>query len=228
MSPKRFAPPELVIFDCDGVLVDSEPISNRVLAQELSAIGLATTVESSMRDYMGRSWPACVEIFEARLGRALPPGFTEAFFERLEAALRAELRPVPGIHEALARIPTPICVASSGRRDKMQVTLGLTGLLPRFEGRIFSAADVARAKPWPDLFLHAAASLRAPAEACAVVEDSPRGVAAGIAAGMRVLGFAARTDPRELEAAGAEVFCDMLELPARLGLPSLSLPSDVV
>lgn len=228
MSPRLSARPELVIFDCDGVLVDSEPISNRVLAQELSAIGLATTVESSMRDYMGRSWPACVEIFEARLGRALPPGFTEAFFERLEAALRAELRPVPGIHEALARIPTPICVASSGRRDKMQVTLGLTGLLPRFEGRIFSAADVARAKPWPDLFLHAAASLRAAPEVCAVVEDSPRGVEAGIAAGMRVLGFAARTDPRELEAAGAEVFFDMLELPARLGLPSLSLPSDGV
>ena len=141
MSPKRSARPELVIFDCDGVLVDSEPISNRVLAVALSEIGLATTVESSMRDYMGRSWPACVGILGARLGRALPPGFTEAFFERLEAALRAELRPVPGIHEALARISTPICVASSGRRDKMQVTLGLTGLLPRFEGRMFSAAD---------------------------------------------------------------------------------------
>ncbi len=92
MSPRRAARPELVIFDCDGVLVDSEPISNRVLAQELSAIGLATTVESSMRDYMGRSWPACVEIFEARLGRALPPGFTEAFFERLVEARIAEVR----------------------------------------------------------------------------------------------------------------------------------------
>ncbi len=216
---KRAAPLELVIFDCDGVLVDSEPISNRVLAAELSRIGLATTAESSMRDYMGRSWSACVEIFESRLGRPLPADFTTGFFDRLEAALRAEVQPVAGIHAALARISTPTCVASSGRRDKMAVTLGVTGLLPHFEGRIFSAADVARAKPWPDLFLHAAATLRKAPAACVVVEDSPRGVEAGVAAGMRVLGYAGRNDARELEAAGAEVFTDMAELPDRLGEP---------
>lgn len=215
---KRQAGLDLVIFDCDGVLVDSEPISNRVLAQALSEIGLATSVESSMRDYMGRSWTACVEIFEARLGRPLPPGFDDLFWARNEAALRAELRPVPGIHEVLGRITTPICVASSGRPEKMRVTLGVTGLLPRFEGRIFSALDVARAKPWPDLFLHAAARMGAAPATCVVVEDSPRGVEAGVAAGMRVLGYAGRTDAVALESAGAEVFSDMLELPARLGL----------
>lgn len=207
---------ELVIFDCDGVLVDSEPIANRVLAEELTGIGLATTVESSMRDYMGRSWAASVEIFEQKLGRPLPSEFAARFWERLDAALRAEVRPVPGIHEALARISTPTCVASSGRREKMQITLAVTGLLERFEGRIFSAADVPRAKPWPDLFLHAASRLGAAPEACVVVEDSPRGVEAGVAAGMRVLGFAGRTDPDALEAAGAEVFRDMRELPLRL------------
>jgi HAD superfamily hydrolase (TIGR01509 family) len=215
---KRTAALELVIFDCDGVLVDSEPITNRVLAEALCEIGLATTVESSMRDYMGRSWPACVEIFEDRLGRPLPPQFAERFWTRAEAALRAELQPVPGIREVLARIPTPTCVASSGRPEKMRITLGMTGLLPRFEGRIFSALDVARAKPWPDLFLHAAARMGAAPATCVVVEDSPRGVEAGVAAGMRVLGFARRTDAASLEAAGAEVFCDMLELPERLGL----------
>lgn len=215
---KRRAALELVIFDCDGVLVDSEPIANRVLAEALSEIGLATTIESSMQDYMGRSWTACVEIFEDRLGRPLPPEFENRFWTRAEAALRAELQPVPGIHEVLARIPTPICVASSGRPEKMRVTLGVTGLLPRFEGRIFSALDVARAKPWPDLFLHAAARMGAAPATCVVVEDSPRGVEAGVAAGMRVLGFAGRTDATALEAAGAEVFSDMLELPERLGL----------
>lgn len=215
---KRPASLELVIFDCDGVLVDSEPISNRVLAQALSEIGLATSVESSMRDYMGRSWTACVEIFEQRLGRPLPLEFERLFWTRNEAALRAELRAVPGIQEVLGRITTPICVASSGRPEKMRVTLGVTGLLPRFEGRIFSALDVARAKPWPDLFLHAAARMGATPATCVVVEDSPRGVEAGVAAGMRVLGYAGRNDAVALESAGAEVFSDMLELPARLGL----------
>lgn len=205
-----------MIFDCDGVLVDSEPIANRVLALSLSEIGLATSVESSMRDYMGRSWSACVEIFAARLGRALPPRFEADFWARLDRALHAELRPVPGIHEALARIPTPTCVASSGRIDKLRITLGLTGLWDRFEGRIFCAADVPRAKPFPDLFLHAAQRMGAAPAGCVVIEDSPRGVEAGVAAGMRVLGFAARSDAATLAAAGAEVFRDMRELPKLL------------
>jgi HAD superfamily hydrolase (TIGR01509 family) len=130
--------------------------------------------------------------------------------------LRAELKPVPGIHDALARIATPSCIASSGRPEKMRVTLGLTGLWERFEGRIFSAVEVARAKPFPDLFLHAAARMGATTRACVVVEDSPRGVEAGVAAGMRVLGYAGRTDARALASAGAEVFTDMRELPERL------------
>jgi HAD superfamily hydrolase (TIGR01509 family) len=206
----------LVIFDCDGVLVDSEPISNRVLAQSLTEIGLPTTQAESMRDYMGRSWDGCVEILEARYGRPLPVGFEASYRERCEVAFRAELRPVTGIEDALARISTPSCIASSGPPEKMRVTLGLTGLLARFEGRIFSAREVARAKPWPDLFLHAAARMGAEPRACVVIEDSPRGVEAGVAAGMRVLGYAGRTDARELEAAGAEIFDDMRALPGLL------------
>src|SRR5512139_1203442 len=205
---------ELVIFDCDGVLVDSEPIANRELAAALSEAGLPTTPEESMRRYMGMSWPAAHALFEQQLGRALPAEFEREFWARLDAALRTELVAVPGIHAALDAIPTPTCVASSGRIDKMRVTLGLTGLYERFEGRIFSAADVPRAKPFPDLFLHAAAQMRAAPARCAVVEDSPRGVQAGVAAGMRVFGYAARTDARELAAAGAHVFTDMAELPA--------------
>ncbi len=204
---------ELVIFDCDGVLVDSEPIWNRTLAEALTEIGLPTTEESAMRDYMGLSWAAAFERFAAQLGRPLPPDFEPRFWARAEAAQRAELQPVPGVHVALARMTTPTCVASSGRIDKMRITLGLTGLWEHFEGRIFCAADVPRAKPFPDLFLHAAARMGAAPSACAVVEDSPRGVEAGVAAGMRVLGYAARTDAAELARAGAEVFADMRLLP---------------
>ncbi len=209
----RGVPIELVIFDCDGVLVDSEPIWNRVLAEALSEIGLPTTEQSAMRDYMGLSWPTAFERFAARRGRPLPLEFELRFWARAEAAQRAELRPVAGVHEALARIATPTCVASSGRLDKMRITLGLTGLWERFEGRIFCAADVPRAKPFPDLFLHAAARMGAAPEGCVVIEDSPRGVEAGVAAGMRVLGYAARSDAGELARAGAEVFADMRILP---------------
>jgi HAD superfamily hydrolase (TIGR01509 family) len=208
---------ELVIFDCDGVLVDSEGISNRILAECLSAIGVPTTPESSMRDYMGRSWRECVPLFEARLGAALPHDFETGYRARLSVAFREELREVPGIRDALARIPTRTCVASSGGHDKMQLTLGQTGLYDRFAGRIFSAVEVARAKPFPDLFLYAAQSLGVEPGRCAVVEDSPRGVEAGVAAGMAVFGYAARTASESLAALGARVFRDMRALPALLG-----------
>lgn len=211
--------PDLVIFDCDGVLVDSEPISNRELAAALSEIGLPTTTEQAMRRYMGLSWPAAFARFEQALGRPLPESFERDFWRRLDAALRAELEPVPGIHAALDAISTPTCVASSGRIDKMRVTLGLTGLYERFEGRIFSASDVARGKPFPDLFLHAAERMGTAPARCVVIEDSPRGVQAGVAAGMRVLGYAARSDARELAAAGARTFGDMAELPDLLRRP---------
>ena len=204
----------LVIFDCDGVLVDSEPISNRILAQRLTAIGLPTTTAESIRDYMGRSWASCQALIEERLGRPLPDGFADGYHEELFAALRSELQPVTGVVAALDAISSPTCVASSGAHEKIRTSLGATGLLERFEGRIFSATDVEHGKPAPDLFLHAAAAMGfAPAD-CVVVEDAPAGVAAGRAAGMRVLGYAALTPPAALD--GARVFGSMAELPALL------------
>jgi HAD superfamily hydrolase (TIGR01509 family) len=202
----------LVIFDCDGVLVDSEPISNRILAEHLTAIGLPTTTEESIRDYMGRSWAACAALIEERLGRPLPDGFADAYHGELYAALRRELRPVAGIEAALDAIDAPTCVASSGAHEKIRTSLGATGLLERFEGRIFSATDVEHGKPAPDLFLHAAAALGHEPADCVVVEDAPAGVAAGRAAGMIVLGYAALTPPAGLD--GATVFGSMAELPA--------------
>jgi HAD superfamily hydrolase (TIGR01509 family) len=204
---------DLVIFDCDGVLVDSEPIANRVLAESLSELGRPTTAEEAWREYGGQTWDACFLQMARALGRALPPDFPRQFAARLDAALAAELAPIDGIHDALARIATPSCVASNGRHATMRITLAKTGLLDRFAGRIFSADDVARPKPFPDLYLHAADRMgHAPAR-CVVVEDSPRGAAAGAAAGMTVLGFAPHGETDRLAASCAHVFADMRALP---------------
>ncbi|HWK90262.1 MAG TPA: HAD family hydrolase, partial [Longimicrobium sp.] len=169
--------------------------------------------------FVGRSMGACVAIVEERIGRPVPAGFTDDFHARTFAAFRAELRAVAGVEQALDAIALPTCVASSGEPAKIRFTLGLTGLLPRFDGRIFSAAEVQRGKPAPDLFLHAASRMGAVPERCAVVEDSLLGVQAGAAAGMTVFGYAERTDAAALAAAGAtHVFTSMHELPGLLGV----------
>ena len=209
-----------MIFDCDGVLIDSEPIANRLLAECLSDAGLPMTTEQCYARYHGMSYPACFAAVERELGRPLPAGFVEDHWVRLEAALAAELEPVPFVRDALARIATPSCVASNGRLATIHKTLAKTGLFARFAGRIFSADDVARPKPAPDLFLHAAASLGADPRRCAVVEDSPHGVAAGVAAGMSVFGYAAQSGAERLAAAGARTFSDMRALPELLEPPS--------
>lgn len=211
----------LVIFDCDGVLVDSEPIANRILAEALSAEGLAMGTEEAAEAFVGLSMASVLAEAEARLRRALRPGFLAAVQARTFAAFARELKPVPGIEAALAAIEDPICVASSGEPAKIRLSLELTGLLRRFEGRIFSASEVARGKPHPDLFLHAARSLGVAPQSCTVVEDSLPGIAAARAAGMRVLGFAPMGGgmPRHeerLARAGAETFSDMAALPVLL------------
>jgi HAD superfamily hydrolase (TIGR01509 family) len=203
---------ELVIFDCDGVLVDSEPLSNRILAERLTAIGLPTTVEDAIRDYMGRSWKSDVELIESRLGRPLPEGFSDAYHAEVIAAFERELEPVAGIVAALDAIELPWCVASSSAHPRIRASLTATGLLDRFEGRIFSATDVEHGKPAPDLFLLAARTMGVAPERCVVVEDAPAGVQAARAAGMAVLGYAGLTDAALLE--GARVFTSMDELPA--------------
>jgi HAD superfamily hydrolase (TIGR01509 family) len=202
-----------VIFDCDGVLVNSEPISNRVLAECLTAEGLPTTTEQSIERYMGRSFKTCLELAGKQLGRPLPADFGTRFHDRLYEAFEADLEPVAGIEDALDRIELPMCVASSGTHERIRKVLGLTGLLERFDDRIYSASDVRHGKPAPDLFLHAARSSGFDVARCAVVEDSPAGVLAGRAAKMTVLGYADLTPEAELRAAGARVFRDMSELP---------------
>jgi HAD superfamily hydrolase (TIGR01509 family) len=205
-----------IIFDCDGVLVDTEHISNRVLAGLLTDAGLPTTFEDCMRDYRGRAMASVLAFAAHRLGKPLPDGLSDRYYAEVEAIFARELQPVPGIVGALDRIALPSCVASSGPHHKMAVTLRRTGLWERFEGRIFSASEVEQGKPAPDLFLHAARRMGFDPAATAVVEDSVPGIEAARAAGMRALAFARHTDPELLAAAGGEPFADMAELPGLL------------
>ena len=211
-------PPELVIFDCDGVLVDSEPLANAVLAAAVVELGLDLDLAEVQRRFIGRSMGFVVESLEQERGQALPEGWLDALQQRTFRAFERELRPVRGVTEALERIPLRRCVASSGAHEKMRLTLGLTGLLETFRGSIFSATEVARGKPHPDLFLHAAERMGTPPERCTVVEDSLPGVQGARAAGMRVLGYVERSDAVALRRAGAQTFDTMADLPALLGL----------
>jgi HAD superfamily hydrolase (TIGR01509 family) len=207
----------LVIFDNDGVLVDTERISNGVLAEMLTAIGLPCTEAECMRDYMGRSWDGTKAIIERRLGRELDDSFREERRVRMRERAEAELSAIPSIDEAIAQLNgEPRCVASSSSHLWIHFALSLTGLIGHFpEGTRFSAEDVGRGKPHPDLFLHAAATMGFDPRECVVVEDSPVGVEAARAAGMRVIGYAGHTAREELHAADA-VIVDMADLPAVL------------
>lgn len=211
-----------VIFDCDGVLVDSEPTANRILCEELNAAGYVTTPEESERDFMGRSWGHMVEVVTERLGGPPPTSLRARYRERLFAAYAArEVPAVPGIAHALDQLAArelPACVASSGDHRRIRLGLATAGLEDRFDdAAIFSADDVGRGKPWPDLFLHAAERMGFDPAATVVVEDSPAGVEAGRAAGMAVLGYTGRTPAETLRAAGATTFSAMAELPGLLG-----------
>ncbi|MGW1764528.1 HAD family hydrolase [Streptomyces sp. NPDC002073] len=210
-------PIELVIFDCDGVLVDSERIAVRVEAAVGAEMGWPLTEAEVMDRFVGRSSASIGELIAARLGADRAAAWQERSAQLHREAVDAELTPVDGIREALDAIALPTCVASSGSHDKMRHTLGHTGLYQHFEGRIFSASEVAHGKPAPDLFLHAAARMGVEPSACIVIEDSKYGVQAARAAGMRSLGYAGGLTPAEwLEGPNTVVFDDMRKLPTLL------------
>ena len=208
----------LIIFDCDGVLVDSEPLANAVLHAELARLGDALSLAESTALFTGLSLPSCTEIIRRRLGRPPPADFLPRLRSGVAAAFRRDLAPVAGVEAVLQGLDRPYCVASSGSHEKIRFSLGLTGLEHFFPpDRIFSADDVVRGKPAPDLFLHAAGAMGFHPGNCVVVEDSRPGVTAARAAGMAVLAFAGRGEPQSLREAGAEVvFTSMDELPALL------------
>lgn len=203
---------DLVIFDNDGVLVDSEPISNRILAEYLTELGHPTSYEESIRDYMGSAMHRIHELVLERTGRTLPGDFDDVFHRRVFTAFERELVAVPGVVPVLEKLvadEVPYCVASSGSHERIRVGHRTTGLDRWFgDGLVFSAQDVGRGKPAPDLFLHAAERMGVAPERCAVVEDSPLGVRAGLAAGMDVYGFTAMTPGEKLTGARG-YFSDM-------------------
>jgi HAD superfamily hydrolase (TIGR01509 family) len=209
---------DLVIFDCDGVLVDSEPLANRVLAERLATVGLHMSVPEVMKAFVGRTREACIEKAGAMLGRPLPADFAAEWDRVLYAALREELEAVEGVAEVLDGLGIAYCAASNSSPERLKLGLEATGLWPRFQGRAFSAQEVANPKPAPDLFLHAARVMGAAPERCAVVEDTPTGVRAGVAAGMHVFAFAgaAHADREGLVQAGGNLFHHMSELPGLL------------
>jgi HAD superfamily hydrolase (TIGR01509 family) len=207
----------LVIFDCDGVLVDSEPIAVRVDVAMLAEVGVPMSEAEVIERFVGRSPQLIVAAVEAELGHAVPDGWFDRGEERIRAAYVHELTPVDGVVEALAQITEPVCVASSSGHESLRFKLELTGLYSRFEGRIFSATEVANGKPAPDLFLHAASRMGAAPGDCVVVEDSRYGVEAARAAGMDVLAYAGGLTPAAvLEGPRTIVFDDMRSIPRLL------------
>lgn len=215
-TPARDGSVGLVIFDCDGVQVDSEPLANRVLAEALTDAGYPVSEADCERSFTGRTYRAVVEMVETETGRRLPSGFRDIVQERTLSLFPTELRAIPGVAEVVRAVAVRKCVASSSSPRWIRLALETAGLLGLFEPHLFSAAMVAEGKPAPDLFLHAASEMSVGTSACLVIEDSVAGVTAARAAGMRVVGFAggghagAADYVARLEQAGAEaVFPDM-------------------
>lgn len=221
MSPRPHRP-AAVLFDCDGVLADSEGLVNRVVAAELTARGWRISGAQARETFLGMALPAMVPVIEARIGGPLPPDWAEAMSLGIAAALREAVEPIPGALPALRRVAeagVPVAVASNSGRAELAAKVERLGLAEVFAGRVLSFEDVARPKPAGDLYRAAAAACGADPADCAVVEDSLLGVRAGLAAGCgRVLGFAGETDAALLRGLGAEPFRDMAALPGLLGL----------
>jgi len=205
---------ELVIFDCDGVLVDSETLGNRVLVEFVAEFGLKLEIEEAILLFRGCKMADCVAVIEQKLGKKMPSDFVTQFRTRTAKAFEHELLSIEGIEAALDKIDLPICVASSGPIEKIELALRVTNLLPRFAGSIFSSYQIGSWKPEPDLFLFAAKTMGFEPQFCTVVEDSILGVRAGISAGMRVLWYTTQSEATLVD--GAIVFQSMNQLPLLL------------
>jgi HAD superfamily hydrolase (TIGR01509 family) len=207
---------DLIIFDCDGVLVNSEPIGNRLIAEALTEAGLPMSSDGALYEFLGGKLTLIKIGAEEKLGRKLPDDWVAKIYEKQFEAFHRELEKIPGIDgvlDAIEAASVPMCVGSNGPPNKMEVSLGITGLYPRFDGRIYSADHVGVAKPAPDLYLYCAEKMGVDPARCVVVEDSPRGATAGVSAGMTVFGFGADSDVDKLRAVGCtEVFMEMSEL----------------
>ena len=216
--------PGLIIFDCDGVLVDSEPLSIRVLLEGIAERGVVITEADAYELFLGRSLASVIDTVQRDFGVALETDALEGMRDRLYALFRQELRAIAGVAGAIAALSIPVCVASSSQMERIRLSLELTGLAPYFGDHVFSAAMVTHGKPAPDLFLLAASRMRTEPAQCIVIEDSPAGIEAAKRAGMRVFAFTGASHARSaahrsrLEALQPDrVFDDMARLPELIG-----------
>ncbi len=211
---------KLVIFDCDGVLVDSEGIFNRVLVDDLETYGFTLGFDECATLFTGGTISSTKSVLEAR-GAILPDTWVEGFYSKVYAQLHKTVTAIPNIKQTLEHIKTAgisYCVASNGQIEKMEITLGRTGLLGYFKDVMFSGQTLSAPKPAPELFLHAAATFGASPADCVVIEDSLNGVLAAKRAGMKCFAYTPHGGGENLLAEGAVLFEDMAELPALLGL----------
>ena len=205
-----------IIFDCDGVLVDSEAISARVFIQMLSELGCVLDFETVVQQITGTSMKENLAFFEKHAGRHLPENFEQEFRRRSFEAYKTDLKAIPGVHELIEKISVPIGVASSGPCKKIKLNLTTTGLIDNFKGNIFSSYDIGSWKPEPDIYLHAARQLGYEPTECVVIEDSVAGVKAARAGGFDVYVFGNEKTKSQFEELGANVFMNMPELGALL------------
>jgi HAD superfamily hydrolase (TIGR01509 family) len=203
---------DLVIFDCDGVLVDSEPLAGQVYGQLLEEQGYSVSSDPALYHFFGQSLVQRMEASSRQLNWTPPATFVDMFNERLSALTIKELKTVPGIYSLLDSLSVPVCVASNGSRDEITLRLKVAGLTERFGNAIFSGTEVPHPKPAPDVYLTTAKSFHVYPSRCIVVEDSILGVTAGVRAGMKVYGHATFNSPESLRAAGAIPFTSMPEL----------------
>lgn len=203
---------KLIIFDCDGVLVDSETITNQVLVDYLNEFGANMTLDQALKIFRGGTLLECIDFIKTNKGIKLPEEFTSNFRHRMKVAFEKDLQAVSGVKNLIESLRNLICVASNGPSEKMETTLKVTDLKKYFGKNIFSAYEIQKWKPDPDLFLYAADKMQTSPADCLVIEDSPRGVEAAKKAGMEALGYDVYGKTKELEAEGAILFKSMEDL----------------
>ena len=213
----------LIIFDCDGVLVNSEPLAARVLAEAIRSLGVAMENDEAARVFLGCSMEMVIDIVAARLGRPVETGFTQSFLDQLHMEMQRDLAAIAGVHEAIEQILLNgnvggLCVASNGEPETVALSLEAVGLISFFKERLYTASEAGRPKPYPDLFLHAAHEMNYVPANCIVIEDSLHGVNAALAAGMRIFLYSPQAETVEVcdhtnSVAGARMFVNMNQLP---------------
>jgi HAD superfamily hydrolase (TIGR01509 family) len=204
---------ELVIFDCDGVLVDSELIVNQVFLEELNKAGVPIKLNTLLNEFVGHSLDQCLNLIKKKYGFSLGHDFLTRYKVRRDLALESRVKAIEGVENLIQKLKLPYCVASNSEASKVRKMLTLTGLIGYFDGKIFSAADMGKPKPAPDVYLQVASEFSIKSRVCLVIEDTPTGVRAGVAAGMKVFGYSALTPEKSLIEAGAsQIFHSMTEL----------------